>query len=408
MSSVAERDRRDRRGRRGRHRLRLGNGFHGERGVDGLPYVVRGVGHDRAGWRRHLRDRRRSDAGDGRLGARHRLLARPTDAKHLSRIDLVPVREPVGLEQLALPHAELLGDPRDRVAAAHRVATVGGRIEWGDRGGGLASHRGDPLGAGVIARESQLLSRPDVMAAAQTVQRLKFTLPDPVAGGDARQRLAGLHQVIGVARLLGMTFGFRHFGQGEMHRAREFRPRHLDLEATGDPLLPLPDAGSQGRIGGHQRRDRNAERAGDRVGRRVEGQLVALVLDRRVPHEMAEVALRLFGDPRSGEELHIEVARGEAEASAAVLPDDPRDVPGAELLDRAPHAGGTVVVRGDRQRPAAGDAIVLLEQACGRDGRPIGIEAFVDDVVDLHEAAARRARELPEPRRADARVGGGV
>ena len=101
------------------------------------------------------------------------------------------------------------------------------------------------------------------------------------------------------------------------------------------------------------------------------------------------------------EELDVEVARCEAEGRRAVLAHDAPDVFRAELLRGTAHARGTVVVGGDRKRPAAGHAVVLLEQPGRGDRGAVGVEALVDDVVHAHETAARGVRELPETRGSD-------
>ena len=61
-----------------------------------------------------------------------------------------------------------------------------------------------------------------------------------------------------------------------------------------------------------------------------------------------------------------------------------------------------MVIRGDGQRPAARDSEVLLEKPRRRNRCAVWIESFIDDVVDAHETATRRARELPETGCADA------
>ena len=102
-----------------------------------------------------------------------------------------------------------------------------------------------------------------------------------------------------------------------------------------------------------------------------------------------------------GQERHIEVARSEAERRAVILAQDADDIVRAELLARAQHALGAVVVSGDRQRPGAEQPVVVVQQLRRRLGGAERIEALVDRVVDAHEAPAGRAHELPQARRAD-------
>ena len=61
------------------------------------------------------------------------------------------------------------------------------------------------------------------------------------------------------------------------------------------------------------------------------------------------------------------------------------------------HPGGTVVVCGNGQGPAAQLFIVFLEQPRCGPGRGNGIPAFVEDIVHRQEALARGAGELPYP-----------
>jgi hypothetical protein len=116
----------------------------------------------------------------------------------------------------------------------------------------------------------------------------------------------------------------------------------------------------------------------------------------------------MHGDLEGRQELGVEVARGEAEGAALVLLDDDADVPRTEPRHRPAHAGGTVVVGGDGQRPGARGLVVRPQQAGGGDRGEQGVAALVDHVVDPHEASARRAGELPDAGRAGVGVCGRV
>src|SRR5262249_32287131 len=58
---------------------------------------------------------------------------------------------------------------------------------------------------------------------------------------------------------------------------------------------------------------------------------------------------------------------------------------------------GTMVIRRDRERPAAEQAIVIGQQLCGSLGFTEGIEPLIDGRIDAQEAPPGGAHELPEP-----------
>ena len=124
--------------------------------------------------------------------------------------------------------------------------------------------------------------------------------------------------------------------------------------------------------------------------------------------QRAEVFLRVLVDGQRGEERREEIARREAEGAAVVGAVDLHEVVGADGFLRAPHAGGAVVVRGERQRPAAEHAVVIGQQLRGGFGGTVRIEALVDRVVDAHVAPAGGAHELPQAGGAHLRIRGGI
>ncbi len=75
---------------------------------------------------------------------------------------------------------------------------------------------------------------------------------------------------------------------------------------------------------------------------------------------------------------------------------------------RAAHAGGAMVVRGQRQRPVAEEAVVVVQQLRRGLGGAEGIHALIHRVVDAQEAPPGGAHELPQASRAHFRIGGGI
>ena len=86
----------------------------------------------------------------------------------------------------------------------------------------------------------------------------------------------------------------------------------------------------------------------------------------RVELEVAEVVLYAALDRERGQELGVEVPRGEPEERTAVALDDDADVGAAGLTDGARDAGAAVIVGGDRERPAAEHLVVLLQMERAR------------------------------------------
>ena len=77
----------------------------------------------------------------------------------------------------------------------------------------------------------------------------------------------------------------------------------------------------------------------------------------------------------------------------------------AVLLFCPQHTGAAVVVCGDRQRPAAQQAVVVIQQLRSSLRRAERIETFVDGIVDAQETAPGRAHELPDATGPDLRAG---
>src|SRR5690606_9254290 len=98
---------------------------------------------------------------------------------------------------------------------------------------------------------------------------------------------------------------------------------------------------------------------------------------------------------------YIEVARSEAERAAAVGADDLLDVVRARGLLGAPHAGGTVVIRGQRERPGPEDAVVVLEKLSGGFRGSERVQPIVHFAIDPEVPSPGRTHELPETRGTD-------
>src|SRR5581483_5833700 len=76
-----------------------------------------------------------------------------------------------------------------------------------------------------------------------------------------------------------------------------------------------------------------------------------LVLDDAIRGDLGEVPLDVPRDLQGGEELGVEVARGEPEAGPRVTGDEHAEVVGADGTPRALDAREAVVVRGEGKRP---------------------------------------------------------
>ncbi len=188
------------------------------------------------------------------------------------------------------------------------------------------------------------------------------------------------------------------------HCAEIDRVRHAQLEAARHVPRAAPYRRQQRRIETAQLIAIQLEHRGEPARRHERRHFEDQAGVGRVAADRAEVFLRIAVDLQRREERDVEVARGEAERAAVVLAHDRDDVAGAELLLRPLHAAGTVVVRGQRERPAAEHDVVLLQEARGRFGRAIRIEPFVDGRIDAQEASAGAAHELPHARGADLRI----
>src|SRR5205085_10027740 len=91
--------------------------------------------------------------------------------------------------------------------------------------------------------------------------------------------------------------------------------------------------------------------------------------ERGVEDETTEVLLRGALDGDGGEKFGVEVARGEPEQRAVVAAHDRADVRRARVAHGMHHSRTAVVVRGDRERPAAEGLEVGLQMLGGGAGR---------------------------------------
>ncbi len=175
-----------------------------------------------------------------------------------------------------------------------------------------------------------------------------------------------------------------------------------------DEFFAVPHRRPQGTIERTQLVAIDFERGLDIVDARIEGHVDGFTDDRAVPVEQTEVVLPGVLDVDRGEESGVEVARGKAPVAAFILAHDIRDVIGARGACGPADTRQAVIVGSDCQGPVAGDRVVVLQQTRGGDTGGKRIHAFVDDIVDSHEALACGARELPHPGGTDAGVGVGV
>ncbi len=108
--------------------------------------------------------------------------------------------------------------------------------------------------------------------------------------------------------------------------------------------------------------------------------------------------LRVLVDFLCSKERKVEISGGETEG-AAVIAAKYVDV-GCVAVDTLcpPYTGEAVVIGRDRQRPVAGNGVVVGKQLSRATRRREGIIALVDHVIDAHEAPPRASRELPDTR----------
>jgi len=132
------------------------------------------------------------------------------------------------------------------------------------------------------------------------------------------------------------------------------------------------------------------------------------MFDRLILLDRTKVLFGVGSHLVGGQKRHVKVSRCEAEYPAVVLPHDRFDIVRAGLANGAPHAGDTMIVGGDRQRPRLQNRIVVLQERGGRLARCIRIAPLIDDMIDLHEATSGVARELPQAGGADVRTRFGV
>ena len=305
-----------------------------------------------------------------------------------------------------------------RIAAANHVEILGRRA----RGGGVLRRRRDaaataraaaPAGAPMTrgncsgscrrrpARSCALADIPFISREARGRQA--------VTRGDGGQGLALAHAMRARRDLAGVQL------VGRQARRQQFRgplaPPCRPAIAGGSRAAPGACPVDRRAPGGIQRAQLLAiepERALERRQAHVRGHRDFAEFLLRPALELAEVLLRVLVDGQRREERREEIARREAERAAVVGAIDLHEIVGADRFPGAPHAGGAVVVRGERQRPAAEHAVVIGQQLRRGFGGAIRIEALVDGVVDAHVATAGGAHELPQARGAHLRIGRGV
>jgi hypothetical protein len=77
--------------------------------------------------------------------------------------------------------------------------------------------------------------------------------------------------------------------------------------------------------------------------------------------------------------------------------DDDAHVAAAGLGDGTHHAGASMVVGGDRERPRTEGLVVLAQMACSCARRAQRIAALVQHAADLHQVVSPgRRHELPD------------
>ena len=246
----------------------------------------------------------------------------------------------------------------------------------GSRGGSGRNRKGDAHAQRMLAADAVGARQPlraHVVLGRDRLQRL--AAPDLVAHGQVHLRQA---------RALG-----EFPGQQLALAARQAHGGHAALAGHG-----VPDHGrieqleflerALGQLGETAQVDRALERDLVELHRLVQRHLVETVLagvagDREHRHELRHVVLGLAG------QVQVPV------------------VGGALALDRAQHRAFAGVVRSQRQRPVAEDAVEVLQVARGGHRGLLGILALVHPLVHVEPEHARGgAQELP---RAD---GGGV
>ncbi len=188
-------------------------------------------------------------------------------------------------------------------------------------------------------------------------------------------------------------------------RALDGQPQMIGL---GHALLAVPHRTQQRRVQRSQLLSVDLQGTLQRRHGHVGRQLHLLEPGFALPLQRTEVLLGITVDVERREERDIEIARCEAEGAAAVAAHDLDDVVGAERLFGVAHARGAVVVRRQRQRPAAEHPVVVGEQLGRGLGRAEWVEAIVHRAVDAHVTPAGRAHELPQACGADLRVRGRV
>src|SRR5262249_43203696 len=133
------------------------------------------------------------------------------------------------------------------------------------------------------------------------------------------------------------------------------------------------------------------DHAQDRRGRRRRRSLLAF--------DAREIFLFVALDLVGCEELGVVVFDCETEMGAVVGLDN-LHVVAAKFGGGTFHSSGSVVISGDRQRPASQRLVVILQQLGGGLGRAHRVQTVVAITCNLEKLAPGRAGELPNSQRA--------
>ncbi len=254
-------------------------------------------------------------------------------------------------------------------------------------------------------RQADALPGPDPVTAAKLVERDQRRDARLVRLGDLGQGVAAADRVEEIGQLL-VEHGVRRQVRdeaGERHRRRS--RGQTQLVALRQILAALPDRRLQPRVMPRDLALRHAGRPAQAFGRYIGWQRYGGIVGRLLRDHAREVLFRILVDFHGREKGNIEIPGSESESPPLVVAQDVDESIVTVDAHRATHAGKTVVVCRDCHRPAAGQRVVVREQAGGTARRSERIIAVVDDVINAHVASPCTARELPEARCAHMRSG---
>ena len=124
---------------------------------------------------------------------------------------------------------------------------------------------------------------------------------------------------------------------------------------------------------------------------------------RRADHAR-EPAAGILVDGERCEERGIKVARRKPESRPAIAARDHREIVGAHRIAGAAHAGGAVVIGGERERPGAQQAKIVGEQLHRALGGAERVITLIDRSIDAQVELAGARHELPKTGGADFRA----